>query len=458
MELVTGKLDQPLGVRVSDSCITHSMFANDTFVCAESKTALKQLVKTFCKELSKAGMSLNPAKCRTLAIVINGKTKSWFCSPQPHLNIDGALVPGMTVEETYRYLGLQVGTDYVSHKSVPAELESKLTKLLGSALNPQQKMHGLRTVVVPGLYHELSLEVWRETFLRSIDRQIRAFARRAVHLPKDTPVGFFHTATGLEGLGIPSIHTQTLFLRQKRLESLRASEDPVIRELLNASLIKGEMAKVNEKTTQIRERCAENTYSTAKKMYMAETLYESVDRRGLQHVLQSPSTNNWVRDRESRFTGKEYVSAIKVRGNLLASYERPARGRKTDNKCRLYHVMGTLDHLLQVCPRVHGLRIQRHNEICQSLGKALQKLGWNVFYEPHMKSGTSFVKPDLVCLSKEECRMVIIDPIVAVDNANLNDVAEGKVTKYSTPCQNYMHKAMAGNLSPSTRLRSNQTS
>jgi len=189
------------------------------------------LVKSFTEALAQAGMTLGPAKCRTLSIVINGKTKAWFCSPDSYLKIDGVPVKAMTVSETYRYLGLHIGADRIQGADLKEIIVAKLGKLQKAALNPQQKLHGLRTVVVPRVFH------WRDGFLRSLDRLVRAFVRQAVHLPKDTPTAYFHAATSLGGLGIPCIRTQTIWLRAQRLDALVDSQDKAVLYLLNQPFI-----------------------------------------------------------------------------------------------------------------------------------------------------------------------------------------------------------------------------
>jgi len=71
----------------------------------------------------------------------------------------------MSVEETYHYLGLQIGANYMGDSGLKEGLIAKLQKLQKVVLNFGQKLHGLHMVMVPGVYHELSLGAWKKMLL-----------------------------------------------------------------------------------------------------------------------------------------------------------------------------------------------------------------------------------------------------------------------------------------------------
>jgi len=137
------------------------------------------------------------------------------------------------------------------------------------------------------------------------------------------------------------------------------------------------------------------------------------------------------------------MCAIKVRGNLMATRDRRTRGERGCNMCRLCNCPSTLAHTLQVCPRAHRLRIERHAEVCGSLVRSLQPKGYVVKEEPHIPCSNSFLKPDIVAfLNKPNpvCpesrihsirKILVLDPIVVADNADLDRCARGKSAKYS---------------------------
>ena len=62
--------------------------------------------------------------------------------------------------------------------------------------------------------------------------------------------------------------------------------------------------------------------------------------------------------------GQAYIGAIKIRGNLVATALRSARGRpQTDVRCDCCGRPENLPHILQSCPRTHTSRIARHDKI-----------------------------------------------------------------------------------------------
>ena len=60
---------------------------------------------------------------------------------------------------------------------------------------------------------------------------------------------------------------------------------------------------------------------------LAEELHSSVDGRDLEQSDLVPSQHHWVARATGLLSGAHYISAFKVRGNLLHSAARAARGR-----------------------------------------------------------------------------------------------------------------------------------
>ena len=240
------------------------------------------------------------------------------------MSISGQMIPTLTSTDTYRYLGLPVGSDFVSHKAgVASGLEEKLMRLNRSALTPQQKLYGIRTCLIPGLYHELSLGAWREGFLKAVDCTVRAAVRKALHLPHDTPNAYIQAKPALGGIGVPSIRDMTLSIRHRRLKSLGNSPDPVLRTLSEGALIRGAIHQTEGKLLVESAQCAEAIgkldSSTNHRLFgtmdakVAERLFRSTDGAGLRHSLQARSKCAWVSSHGSELSGRELVCALKVR-------------------------------------------------------------------------------------------------------------------------------------------------
>lgn len=139
-------------------------------------------------------------------------------------------------------------------------------------------------------------------------------------------------------------------------------------------------------------------------------------------------------------TGKAYVSAVAVRGNLLQTPARLARGRLNRPGAGMCHKchegsVATLGHILQSCPKTHGLMVQRHDSVVTSLVEAIRKTTRNkrVFVEPRIKrvGETDYAKPDIIVVN--ESKTYLIDVQILADAGcveDLNSKAERKTSKY----------------------------
>ena len=54
------------------------------------------------------------------------------------------------------------------------------------------------------------------------------------------------------------------------------------------------------------------------------------------------------------------------------------------------------NHVLQICPRAHKARIDRHDAVLSYLGRNLRHQGFEVREEPHYRTQEGLRKPDIV--------------------------------------------------------------
>ena len=88
-----------------------------------------------------------------------------------------------------------------------------------------------------------------------------------------------------------------------------------------------------------------------------------------------------------------------LRSGTLPCGARRVRGRPDMNgtcDCCGPGVIEYLGHIVQVCPRTHGPRIDRHNAVVKKILERLVQMDWTVCLEPRIPTAQSFVKPDLV--------------------------------------------------------------
>ena len=441
MVLAIAELPPTLGAEIGQyegemKRVNNGQLADDTFLASRNRTGLQKLFAQFAAELLRMGMKLNASKSATLSIVPDKRRKRWFTSSQPILHHDGQEVKTLGIADTYKYLGVQFGAKGVERDVKPESFGLQLDRLKKSALLPQHKLYGLRTVLIPSFYYQLTLTSRSDKLLKRMDLVSRTFVREVLHLPLDTPVAFYHASHRDGGLGIPCFLSQVVRLRRERLERIARSGDPVLKVLTETDWFK---KKESEATRECRVGCKFNFKLTESKdlntSLWAEALHRTCDGKGLAHHTKQKSRSYWIIDRDSRLKGWEYVKAVHVRGNLLTTPARRLRGRQGCRNCpRCPGYVHNLAHILQQCPVSHGFRSLRHNYLCGFLKGYLESSGWKVLEEPRIPTPArekKFVKPDLICTKDQTC--VVLDPQICADNACMKTRNKMKVDRYSIP-------------------------
>ena len=141
----------------------------------------------------KCGLQMNTSKCKTIIIEYNAQTKKYMVNPNPIIKINGEEVPAVSLEETYKYLGVKLGAGTPKHKDILETLKIKLTRIDKSCLRPQQRLMALRRHIVPSLYHVLIFSKATKGSLLTLDRSIRHFVKKWCHTPKDSLNSMIHS-------------------------------------------------------------------------------------------------------------------------------------------------------------------------------------------------------------------------------------------------------------------------
>jgi len=107
IDWVLSELDAQLGVTLEgDLRLNHLAFANDVSLLSETRVGATRLADEFERGLVNVGLSPNARKSSTLAIVVDGGKKRWYCDSSQYLVLNGQNVPAMKVTDAYRYLGV----------------------------------------------------------------------------------------------------------------------------------------------------------------------------------------------------------------------------------------------------------------------------------------------------------------------------------------------------------------
>ena len=351
----------------------------------------------------------------------------WIVNPQPHLQVFGQLIPA--IAGVQRYLGVPL-SPMRTRADIAGKLNEGLGNITSTPLKPQQRLFILNTNLIPALYHQLVLTATSKKYLKWLDRSIRAAVRSWLKLPHDTPKAYFHAKIFDGGLGIVTLELQVPLMKIKRIDRLWASNDLVIRSMLSTDGAESLLARQREpgRHEKLRITSKESLWAA-----LADDLHSSVDGRGLRESNLVPNQYQWVADGSGLLTGANYIGAVTVRGNLLSSAARAARGCPlTSILCGACGPPGSLGHILQVCPRTHSSCVARHDKLVTLVQTATGKAGWYCIREPAIRTCAGLHRPDLI-FHHHQRSTYVLDVTIIADNVVLHDVHERKIQYYDVP-------------------------
>ena len=226
----------PIGVALGnegDSPVRVSVlaFADDLVLMAETRDGLQALIDEVTQSLKAGGLVVNPDKCRSLTVKVDRAAKSWFVASQSTVTVDNEEITVLSPADSYEYLGILVGADG-RRPSYGGILEDGLLHLTKAPLEPQQRLYFLVNHLIPRLTHRLVLGRVYRTQLGRLDARIRTATRSWLGLPHDTPSALLYSSVKDGGLGLPCMASLVPLQKQRRLERLSNSGDPVVRTAL----------------------------------------------------------------------------------------------------------------------------------------------------------------------------------------------------------------------------------
>ncbi|KAK4287463.1 hypothetical protein Pmani_039466 [Petrolisthes manimaculis] len=246
--------------------------------------------------------------------------------------------------------------------------------------------------------------------------------RKIMHLPPDTPLGFFSSPRA-GGLGVKCFTTGIPVSRCNMYPRLAgSSSDPSI-----LSISREWLAKEGFDLEELPKSAPSDSWDS--------DWWSSVDGAGCRGSATLPSFSGWVRAGTRLMSRGEFVSAIKLRGNVLSTRSREARGRRERpvlcrHGCQRPETLG---HIQQSCPVTHGWRVQRHDKIVTAICKHLGDRGWEVLREPNIPTPNGLRKPDLVFWNSVQSFVVDVQVCADMGVATPNDAHERIRDYYNTP-------------------------
>ena len=418
IELCTEKLDKDIGYEFKNGAnLTFMAYADDIILFSKTESGLKHNFKILEDQLALCGLNINYKKSATLGIT--SKRKKWVCNPKPILKNDQGTITALTINDTYKYLGVKIGALGAIH--TPKEDYIKAMENITKApLKPQQRLKILREHLIPKLLHQLVISTVGSGSLKHLDALTRSYTKKWLKIKINCSKAIFHATADDGGLNIQSFLYLVPLLRYGRNCKLLGYDDPLTHIVTENVTTPAPVIAGTPVTTKgdVRE-------------HFGKLLHSSVDGKGLLYHTTCPKVHQWVRTAHHKWlTGRDFIRAVHLRHNLLPSGMMLSRLSSAHSKsCPVcVNAPYTVAHILQQCPRSHGARIKRHNAICKYVAETMTKLGFKVEWEPMLRTTEGPLKPDLLA-SIGECAY-IIDIAICSDGIDPDKVYLDKITKY----------------------------
>lgn len=259
--------------------------ADDLILSANTADGLQDLIDFTECYLKSCGLTLNPAMCRSLSIQGQPKQKRTVIEDRK-FKVQGRGISNTKRTESFVYLGIKFTPKGRIVFSPATEIVQALQRLTKAPLKPQQRLHALRTVLIPRLYHRLALTTVKISYLKKADTTVRSFVRRWTALPHDTPMAYFHASTKDGGLGVPSIRWRAPLLRYQRLLNVKLPnlDGSVVENTYLARETDAALKRLHHEGNIIRK-------SAELQKLWAARLYTTVDDSGLRQASFHPQAH-----------------------------------------------------------------------------------------------------------------------------------------------------------------------
>ena len=163
---------------------------------------------------------------------------------------------------------------------------------------------------------------------------------------------------------------------------------------------------------------------------------QTIHGHGVETYKETAISHDWISNRPAEIPVSTYLAMIRARINWLPVRANPGCTSAREKRCRHCLLASdnapweTLDHIWGNCPKVHGMRVDRHDAIVKLIAEKCKKNeSWEVQIEP--RDNRNF-KPDIVIKARDKFRAWIIDPTIRTE-VTIDDIGainQEKETKY----------------------------
>lgn len=386
-------------------------FADDMAVLAETVEGMERVLEAVDVFYSTVGMTTNASKSKAFELESSTNGHTWLLNPT-HFTLGGKPISSMAMEESTRYLGLQVGPDGV-HFDPRRLLAANLACLAHAPLKGTQRVALLKVHLLPKYVFALTTTPQSKKTLRGLDVLVRAFVRNQLHLPSGAASSFIHMRSSAGGLGIVWFER---FIPRLRLAISKKVRRGTLRLPLEVLGITKEIQRLRSFATSSLDDQVELLAQLGTKTWQGQ---------GSKDFARSKASNLNLDPYHTWFTHDEFCNLVRMRTNTVPvrvamANTRPGQsGRICCRNCKCPRE--TLGHVLGQCSSTKALRIARHDRIVTAVADLSGQEGWGVLREPtYTVPGASLttamarrLRPDLILTrtlsGSNKMRVVLVD-------------------------------------------------
>lgn len=425
-----GALNRDFGYCLKDSKVTCIAFADDVVLLAKTREGMIHNIDQFVRALKETGLEVNITKSFGLSLVPNKKNKQWLMETCPLFAIENTLLRQIGPEDKWKYLGVA----FVGHKaSKETALCEDLLKIDAAALKPRQKMNLLKFHLIPKYQHQLVLACITNVSLNTMDKAIRHYVRKWLHLPQSVPNAYIHAGLSSGGLSIPCLSLDIPRIRLARLNRFIKGDGHDIFKVIAETAYYTHIVEKSTAQLLVVRNVVEGGEEVTKECvssYWAKSLDECNDTRDLNNTTFCKEVSAFIYNDGISMTGQDYVHFHQIRTGSIPTKARCGRGLETDDRCRACGLASETNyHVLQVCERSKGMRTKRHDVLLNVLQAELGSVRKDdsIHREPLLNTHLGVRKPDLVIARG---RLVMILEVHIVSGLGMENARAAKINKY----------------------------
>ena len=410
-------------------------------------------------------------RAQSLGFQLNLK-KCGIANPSHPLNLNNETIPEVTEERAYKYLGTEalpstLGGIRMCYKRVWTIAE----KIEFSDLTPMQKLHALRTKVIPMMYHLIENAHTTQKELQTMNRSFRKMTKRICSLPQRATNAYTHLHRLYGGPGVPhlvllksqSVVTSLLrtlnladgFGSRARQLILRGKSVDCFLDAINTEKVAGfgRLAKdVKETIARLSGylQCSLKLTRDGDNFFLdlgdnrvkdpTHVLKSMIQKEGLRKLCSSPNQGRfWNTLSHNPFTIREVFSfhtkmcdwrcIHAARLNLTplrANFNWARSGQQNCRRCQ--GDRETLNHVLNNCCTQRRSIVSRHNQIRDKIADALPK---RLKVAVEQRFGN--LQPDMVVRDETNHKTFILDVKVSAESAEVFELNKKEMASKYDP-------------------------